>query len=359
MELLLESFSVLEALYDFHQDYDKFCEEQVRIQHNYAKTNDLQVVEEGLNDILQFIVENFRKFIGKVRDLFHRGIMATNSLGMEYSKIISKYGEELKTMKFIESEIEGFRYSTLSVNPPNIGIVYQLIDEFNQHIAKFDQLTTEQIRAMHDDAMMDISIGRLRGKLIGDGGRIEADGLRSHIYQMYRSGASYPVKLNIDKEMVNNIVNGSTALLKEKKLVGAQKVDILGLLQRMEKFFSISLTNLYDDINKSYNVSTLTQKGYADHAYTIRETTLNNFSMYMTMRYQQIMEMSNVMSVLFTERLGAIKDQINQERQILGRVLRSNKYIGESLIPAALEEANSYPITPNCDWAPILENVGI
>lgn len=368
-EILIESFSALEALCDLHADYNTFCEEQVRMEYNYQKTKDLQVVEEGIGDILQFIVESFRRFIGKVRDLYNKAIMVMNSLGMEYSKLIDKYGDDLKRMEIPEKEIEGFQYSTLSVNPPNVGLVYQLLSEFNTHIAKFNQLTTEEIRTMYNDAMTEISVGRLRGKLIGDGGRIEADGLRSHIYQMYRSGYTYPVKLKVTKEMIGGIVDNSKALLQEKKLAGQQKLEVLNLLQRMEKFFSVSLMDLYDDVDKSYNIralsTELSKKGYEeDTVYRIREAAMQNFSMYMTMRYNQVMEMSNVMTVLFTERLGAIKDQIDQERQIINMMLRLNvtafggKSVKESFVPDALAKANSYPITPNPNWAPILENVG-
>lgn len=368
-EILIESFSALEALCDLHKDYDTFCEEQVRLEYNYRKTKDLQVVEEGLGDILQFIVESFRRFVGKIRDLCHKLIMAMNSLGMEYSKLIEKYGEELKRMEIPEKEIEGFRYSTLSVNPPNVELIYQLLSDFNNHISKFDRMTTEEIRTMYNDAMAEISLGRLRGKLIGDGGRIEADGLRSHIYQMYRSGCTYPVKITVTKEMIADIVDNSKALLQEKKLAGQQKLEILNLLQRMEKFFSVSLTDLYDDVDKSYSIHGLTtelsKKGYeSDQIYRIREAAMQNFSMYMTMRYNQVMEMSNVMTVLFTERLGAIKDQIDQERQIINMMLRFNVYVlgaksvKESFVPEALAKANSYPIVPNPNWAPILENVG-
>lgn len=81
----------------------------------------------------------------------------------------------------------------------------------------------------------------------------------------------------------------------------------------------------------------------------------------MMMRYQQVVMLSNIVSLIYIERISAIKDQINQDSQIVRMAIRKASIVSEneSLVNRVIEEANIYPPVPNSGWAPILDGVSI
>lgn len=362
MEILFDTISVLEALYDFQISTNAVAEQTVVVYHNYDKTKDAEILTEGVKDILNAIIDGIKAFIAKIKELLNKCFMTLNSYTMEYEKIVEKYGAQISDKKIEPFEIEGFTFTTLIVNKPNDSVVYDIVEEFNNDIVKFNRYSSEHIRTMCAEAMSPSRLNRLRGNVLGNDVLIQAQDFKKYVYSYYRNGFEAPTKMTIDNQVIKSIVDNNPKLLSEKKAAKLEKDTLMNALNRMEKFFSVKVASLYDDVQKTYNVSALQKTGYtADESRSIEESKLADLTSYMNMRYQQVVELSNIISVIYVERMAAIKDQINQNSQILRMVIRKSGVVAEnkSIVSSVIEEANIYPPTPNPNWAPILDGVSV
>ena len=362
MEILFDSIPVLEALYDLQITSNNVMEQAVIVSHNFDKTGDCDILTEGVSDILSLIVNGIKAFINKIKEIVNKCIMKLNSFGMEYDKLIQKYGSSVIDKDFKPFDIEGFNFVTLTVNKPDDSCVYKIIDDFNNDIIKFNRYSSQDIRTICMDAVSPSKFNKIRGEILGNKMSIPDTDFKKYVYTYYRNGIGEPYTISVDPQYVKAAINHSDELLSAKKTAKAEKDALLGILGRMEKFFSVKASSLYDDVQKTYNISSLQKSGYSEtDARKISESKLTDLTNYMMMRYQQVVTISNIVSIIYIERISALTDQINQESQAVRMAIRRLGLVMESetLVGEALEEANTYPPTPNENWVQILEGVSM
>lgn len=360
MEVLFDTVPILEALYDLQLSSNKVMEQSIIVSHNYDKTGDCDILTEGVNDVLSLIISGIKSFIAKIKEIVNKCIMALNSFGMEYEKLVKKYGASLSDADFKPFELEGFVFTTLTVNKPDDSSIYKIIEDFNNDIVKFNRYTSEDIRSICMDAVSPSKFNRVRGQILGNGQSIPDADFKKYVYKYYRNGFEQPTTVIIDPQYVKSVISRCDDLLSEKKAAKFEKETLLGVLGRMEKFFSVKVASLYDDVQRTYNVSSLQKSGYSENdAQRINESHFTDLTNYMMMRYQQVVTLSNIVSLIYIERISAIKDQINQDSQTIRMALRRAGIVMENevLVSKVIEEANAFPPTPNPNWAPILEGV--
>lgn len=358
MEVLYESMSILEAVYDLNMTQESLLEEIGIMNHNYKKTGDVDVLTEGVGDIIALIFSSIKKFIQKMKDYVVRKWMILNSYRMEYDKIIEKYGKVLAAAKFDPFTIEGFRFTTLSRPRPDTSKVNSIIADFNVTIAKFPSLTIEDIREINNNECSAVAFQRLRADVLGTPDRISQEEFKKTCYTFYRNDREFADKITVDSNMVNAILTNSSALIGEKKAVKVDKDTTMSILNNMERFFSVKVSALYDDIKKTYNVHGLSKNGMGEEeAQVLTEKEMEKLTMYLSSRYQQVVELANIISIVFVERMSAINDQTNQELQILREVLKLQTGPVTDSFDRLLESANSFPPTPNPNWAPVWEGI--
>lgn len=357
MDMLYDSMSILEALYDLDLSRETLMEEIIVMEHNYKKTGNVEMLTEGVGDMITLIVDSIKKFLQKMKDFVVRKFMIINSYRMEYDRLIEKYGKFLADISFDPFLIEGYRFTTLSVPRPNTSMVIQIVDEFNSTIAKFSSLTTEDIREMNNKSCSDLAFQRLRADVLGASNRIPQEDFKGACFKFYRNNQEYTEQIEITKDIVGSILKNSSALIAEKKIMKSDKDSVLTILSNMERFFSVKVSSLYDDIKKTYTVRNLSKSGMGEsEAQIMGEKEMGKLTMYLSSRYQQVVELANIISIVFVERMSAINDQTNQELQILRQVLKEKNGAMEG-VDAMMEAANSYPPTPNRSWAPIWDGV--
>ena len=360
MDILYDSTSVLEALYDLVTTQGTVLEEIAVMNHNYKKTGDMDVLTEGVNDIIDLIISSVKKFIQKIKDYVIRKFMILNSYRMEYDKLIEKYRDVLQNAKFDPFSIEGFEFTTLSRPRPNVKKAYDIIEEFNSTIAKFASLTTNDIRAINNEECSDIAIQRLRATILGTSERIAQEEFKKTCFMFYRNDREFASKIDVTEDLVKTILSNSGSLIAERKAVKTDKDMVMSVLNNMERFFSVKVSALYDDIKKTYSVHTLTKNGMSDEdVYTLSERELGKLTMYLSCKYNMVVELANIISVVFAERLSAIDSQTNQELEILREVLKVQKGTLEGFdhIERVLATTNSFPPTPNPNWVQVWEGI--
>lgn len=360
MPILFDSIPILEVLYDLDMSRQSVAEEMVTINHNHRKTNDVEILTEGARELINTIISGLKKFLQKIKELISKHLMILNSYHLEYNKLIEKYSKVLINCEVKPFEIEGFNFTVLSNPRPDTSEVYRIIDEFNSDIVKFSSLTIEDVRELKLKKSSDLTFDRLRGIVLGSNSRIYPEDFKRTAHCFYRNGMEFPHNITIDRSYVDIVLKNSGALVAEKKASTMDKDVMLATLSRLERFFSTKVSSLYDDVERVYNVANLQKNGEtAENAQKIEEKEMTKLIMYLGTRYQQTVELSNIISMVFVERLAAIKDQMNQDTQVIRTVLRhANPSLLEGTM-AMMEGANSYPPTPNTNWAPIWEGVSV
>lgn len=361
MEILFDLVPITEAVYDLQMNQQMVLEEIITVSHMYTKTQDNDILTEGVSDIITLVVNGIKAFNAKIKALINKCFATLNSYYMEYDKLIDKYGDAILKANIEPFTIEGFTFTVLDNPRPNVTMVGELVDQFNKDLAKFHSLSIEQIREMNAEATSDMRIEKLRSEILGGKpSRIATNEFKSYVFKFYRNGLEYPTSIEITKDMIAEIVENKGVLTSEKKATQSQKDSVMGILTRMEKLFSMNMTRLFDDVDKVYNVPSLKKNGLtSEDATAVEDTELCKLMLYMNMRYQQVVELMNIVSITFVERTSAIKDQVNQELQIFRMALR---HINPTLLEstdAIFESVNSFPPTPNTDWVPITEGMFI
>lgn len=358
MDILFEDSNPgLAMWYDSLKAEQSIMLEMVQTVYYYEKTGDVEILTEGVMDVIKHIIYEIVAMIVKIKDTIKSFFTRMNSQSMEYGKLMDKYAQILHRREDIKPfDVEGFNFIISKDNCPDMYAADSIYTKYNAQLMAFNLYTSDKIRALIEDIKQGNKNFELRGKLLGISGGIKKEDLKSTAFMHYRDGQTETVKIKVDKKMVREIIANAMSVSAAKKWAITSQKETDKLLKDMEHFFKdvvpakLKETQRAQDLSYGGRNGGLEDIDYKD----TKVANVNDFMAYVNAMYHVTVEMANDVTVVFTEYISAITSKMNQDIYIVKKALMGSGIdVTEEF--AIFDKYNSYPSTPNLNWAKVME----
>lgn len=366
---------VLHELYESECDAVRLEQMKVIAEHTYRVSGDTDILMEGLSDIGHGIIEWFKKMATIIREFFSKFIKIFTDFALSLDAFVEKNRDALLKSE-INTTITGFRFTVLDKPDPNMSEMDKLIASYNSMLNGIDSLELSEVRKQSVDFLSDVNMGKIRGEVLGSKNAIESDIFLKEVRKFYRDNMESPGNIKVDNSYINEIVSHAKKLVDAKSKATNDRDRILKLLKSAESFFNSRVVIGYDNRAATIKTRTISSSSTSDKFDTADGDTLQydkyykKYSGLMVAKYNEIKELSKIISVVVTERANAFKDQVKQERKIVSMAMKPivSKSAEESTFYNEIvqgnydedtEEATNYEIIGNeYDFVngPVVEN---
>lgn len=363
----LDTIDVLHVLYESDCDAVRVAQTKVIAEHAYLVSGDTDILMEGFSDITHGIMEWFRKVINVVKEFFSKFIKIFTDFALNLDDFVKKNRDDLLASE-INTTITGFRFTVLDKPAPNMDEFDKLLASYNSMLNRIDTLELNEIRNQSVEFLSDLNLRRVRGDVLGSKNAITGDTFLKEVRRFYRNGMESTSEIKVDKDYISEIVNHAGKLVDAKKLAISDRDRILKLLKAAESFFNNRVPVGYENRTatiktRSISSTSSSDKFDTDDGEALRyETHYKKYSALMVTKYNEVKELSKIINVVVTERANAFRDQVKQERKVVGMAMKPivSKSAEESTFFDDVEEAANYETVGNeYDFVtgPVVESV--
>lgn len=373
MDILFEdNISIAPIIYEAMEEQQQIMIEMASMLYNFQKTDNIEVVQEGFMDILEKVKEAVLNMIHKIRETIRNFIARLNSRSSSYDKVVkmcTEGGIDFDSVK--PFTITGFNFKVGSDTRPDVRVVDKLYYEHNAGLVNFKQLTSDAVQKMCEEMTSSETLGKKRAELLGTSGSISQDDLKEAAFKFYRDGKSEAFDITISGANVRDVVKKQKSIKGEHKETIEEQKSINALLNRMETTFKTDLPNAVKKY-KDFSRATVTYIGGSsgvdagvqdthnefDAMNQGRITNISNVNNYINARYKQTVAIATAVTTVYTARIAALESKMRQDEHIIREAMKqSGRAVDESM--RIFDKHNSYPMTPNMDWACVTEGCNL
>ena len=347
MEILFEdSASCLSILYDSLQAQRKIMIETASLIYTAEKAGDMEIVGEGFIDILNRIADEIIAMIVRIRDTVRNFIMRLNSRSASYEKVMKKYCSELQDFDIQPFSIDGYDFKISNDTRPNVKVIHELYLAYNIRMLDFNKLTSDQVKEICEKVTSEGSLGKKRGDLLGQ---------------------SEVGEIKITKDEIRAIIADYPAVIAERKYTIDEQRTLNILLNDMERDFKVNIPKRMKETptlkNALYNEGPI---GVADDVKVngrvinqdVKIANLSDFNAYVNAKYKQTVAIATAVTTVYTARISAIESKMRQDEYIVREALdKKGRNVAEEF--EIFDKYNSYPCTPNTNWASVTEGCNL
>ena len=290
-----------------------------------------RVVLESFSDFfagVKDIIDKFIKFLKKLVDKF---IVIINKL-IKSDNYIKKHKDLFNRIEpNMEFEFKGYEYVFLpSVPSPQaaLGFNNSLFDDLYGNEKR--QLTAQSVKNSVIAMDLEEDYNKFRGSVLGkEGESISISEFSEEMYKVYRNGESDTSNITADASYIRKCLNRFLDYDKMKKEVTHQRDEIIKAYEKVQKQVE-DITKRNTDLDKQAFLSRLPM----DNGITDIETTaggtmmaaelMTQIDVYVRAKIDQIQEYSNIHLLAFGAKLDAMKECLNQDRNVLYTALRKS-----------------------------------
>jgi len=291
-------------------------------------TNERAVLESfsdfftGVKDI----INKFIKFLKKLVDRF----VATLMKLVKSDNYIKKHKDYFNHLSDMEFDFKGYEYTF----KPNVPMPEAALG-FNNSL--FDTLYSNEKRQLTVQSVKDSIIGmdlekdynKFRGRVLGRDEEIYISEFSEELFKEYRNGSMSTDNITADNSYIRKCLNRFLDYNKMLKEITHQRDEIIKAYERVQKEVE-NITKRNTDLDKQAFLSRLP----ADNMITDIETTaggtlmaaelMTQLDVYVRAKIDQIQEYSNIHLLAFGGKLDAMKECLNQDRNVLYVALRKS-----------------------------------
>lgn len=296
-------------------------------------TNETMILE-SFSDFftgVKSIIDKFTKFLRKLVDKFILSILKL----VKSDNYIKKHKDAFNHIEpEMEFEFKGFEYTFSPMIPsPNaaLGFNNSLFDDLYSNEKR--QLTSQSVKDSIIAMDLEKDYDEFRAKVIGkDGDIIYISEFSKELYEVYRNGESDTSNITADSAYIRKCLSRYLDYNKMKKEVEHQRTEIENAYLKVQKQVE-DITKRNNDFDKQAFLSRLP----IDNGITDIETTgggtlmaaelMAQIDVYVRAKIDQIQEYSNIHLLAFGAKLDAMKECLNQDRNVLYTALRKSNVL--------------------------------
>lgn len=282
------------------------------------------IVMEGVTDVFKSIVNGIKKFIQAIKDFFKKILLYITSAYQDLDKVATEVEKVIKD-KNINFKIDGYKFTVVGKNGPNMDEFRRIVSEYNSDMDKVSELKKSEIKDVFIEWLSDDNLNKLRAEVLGVSNLITEDDYNDEIRKHYRDGEDTTHEISVDNSYVRGIISNAKHLEDTKKSAIKDRDNLISLLSKTENFFDKTLQTYYKGSQKKADVNKVnvdddkfsTETRTVDTSNSINEV----ITTYASYKSKQVNKIGSMINMVASERVNALKDQIKQERTILRKCL--------------------------------------
>lgn len=318
--------TLLDIEYILEDTYFDINRDHMTAVHIGIKSNNSNILQEGFNDFINSAVEFFKKMIAKFTDFMKRVFMYLNAYIGDFEKFIKRHHKAL-SVKYPDFTIQGYKF-TIDNNLPNTSLIDEMISEYNSEISNVSSMTKAEIVKKRTDTMGVKNMNKIRGQLLNISENIEKDDFSDKVKNIFRDGDSTTDMITVNHDLLNDILNNYSNLVKQFKDAKKQKDKMISLLENIKSFFEKSASLQYIEGKKSIvannievnsNKNSISKSGSStvDHS----PDTLVLYNTYFNFKFAYAKELSSMCVTIMSEKVSAMKEELKQCKDIVRRCI--------------------------------------
>lgn len=293
-------------------------------------TNDRAVLE-SFSDFFAGVKQVIDKFIKFLKNLVDKFIVSIMKL-VKSDNYIKKHKDLFsKIERDMEFEFKGFEYTFSPMIPsPSAALDYNnsLFDDLYGDEKR--QLTAQSVKSSVVAMDLEKDYNEFRARVIGkDGDSIYISEFSQELYKVYRNGDSDTSNITADSAYIRKCLNRFLEYTKMQKEVTHQRDEIIKAYEKVQKQVE-DITRRNTDLDKQAFLSRLPINSNITDIETTAGGTMmaaelmTQIDVYVRAKVDQIQEYSNIHLLAFGAKLDAMKECLNQDRNVLYTSLRKS-----------------------------------
>ena len=274
------------------------------------------------------IIDKFIKFLKKLVDKFIVSVMKV----IKSDNYIKKHKDLFSRIESdMEFEFKGFEYTfSPSVPSPDaaLGFNNSLFDELYSNAKR--SLTAQSVKDTIIAMDLEKDYNAFRGTVIGkDGEDIYISDFSQELYKVYRNGDSDTTNITANPIYIRKCLNRFLEYSKMQSEVTHQRDAIIKAYEKVQKQVE-DITKRNTDLDKQAFLSRLPNNTTITDIQTTAGGTMmaaelmTQIDVYVRAKIDQIQEYSNIHLLAFGAKLDAMKECLNQDRNVLYTSLRKS-----------------------------------
>lgn len=288
------------------------------------------------------VLESFSDFFAGVRDVINKFIKFLKKLVDKFVVNINKF---IKSDNYIkkhkdlfnrierdmEFEFKGYEYTFDPMVPsPSaaLGFNNSLFDDLYGNEKR--QLTAQSVKDSIIAMDLEKDYNEFRGRVIGkDGDSIYVSEFSEELYKVYRNGEMDTTNITANAAYIRKCLNRYLDYTKMQKEVTHQRDEIIKAYEKVQKQVE-DITKRNTDLDKQAflsrlpNNTTITDIETTAGGTMMAAELMSQIDVYVRAKVDQIQEYSNIHLLAFGAKLDAMKECLNQDRNVLYTSLRKS-----------------------------------
>ena len=313
----------------------EITEKKITFYKSLNEAADERAVLESFSDFfagVRDVISKFIKFLKKIVDKFLVAIMKL----VKSDNYIKKHKDYFSKLEAgIEFDFKGYEY-TFSPNVPYPAAALEFNNSLFDTLYGNDknQLTVQSVRDSINILSMNLEndYDNFRAKVIGkENDSISISEFSDELYRVYRNGESDTSNIEANSSYIRMCLNRFLEYDNFKKQVTRQRDEIIKAYERVQKQVE-DITKRNTDLDKQAFLSRLpSDNGIVDISTTTGGGTMmaaelmSQIDVYVRAKVDQIQEYSNIHLLAFGAKLDAMKECLNQDRNVLYTALSKSK----------------------------------
>ena len=358
MDIIFEESSAsLPILYDALNAQQQILIETAQMLYQCQRSGDVEILTEGFGDIIQKIIDKIVDIIKKIRQAISQCLMRLNSRAMSYKKIMDKYAPELRDTNVMPFEVDGYDFTITGNSNPDISQVYAMYAKYNDTLMSFNKLSSDKVREICEEITGERELSDIRGRILGTNKPVGQATVKQEAFKFYRDGKSETTTLTVSSETIKDIIANYENIIDARKVAISNNKEVNRLLNDMERYFKVVIPKKLKETQSMSDLKygdLMTQDDNPDKIANIAD-----FNAYVNAKYKQTVEIAHAVTAIYTEHIAAIDSKMKQDEFIVRKALdRAGQHLMESIF-ATFDKYNSYPATPNKNWAEVWEGCNL
>lgn len=311
---VLEGYSDLEY---FEIQSMNIMREHLLSTHHGIASGSMEIVTEGLGDMLTSAVNFFKELIKKLVEFAKNSLLYLTSMFVNFEKFMNKHKDKL-AKDGISYTVWGYDY-TLGERVPKTDQMASIVSEFNKGLEEVGKLSKIDIVRQRDEYMNDGEVDKLRGKILGINSPIESLEYKDEIRKIFRSGETDEKEIKVDKTVILRFMQNHKDARKILDEVRSERSKIEAVYRSLETFFAKGTKQIYVNSNRTTRSQKVDLKldgkdstvKYTDTVDTSSTSVMNDtLNYFYSFKWKQAQLIGALSYQAYIERVNAIKEAL-------------------------------------------------
>ena len=288
--------------------------ENTRYTYMGEKEDCVEIVQESASDLLDKMVDFFKRLLAKVKEWFGKIFLLIQTLIGNTGKMLEQ-NKAAFLKKNASFDMQGYEYS-IKDTTPNMEPIEKLVAEYNKEINNIKQLKGDEIGQRRTDFKGQLH--KFRGQILTSNESIEDGEFREACDAFFRKGDNETKTITVGRAYIERISSDYNNIKKTYDESVKQKRQLEVQLESLKKFFENGARQVKYDSNGEKVITTsqierkdthVTRSGEGTQ-HVATTSTLKLLNTYFNYRYEQSKELSSMVITVLESKVRALKEQL-------------------------------------------------